>query len=142
MYNKQWCRAGAGLKLLAPVKNFTPEFFVFEMDDDTVISASSLHGVTDYDIKNIIKDIDRIIEEHPEVAKNFKKTTSKLVCPRWRKYNYFINRQGVLDFFSYTNCGDLYEYFMRDVIELMKENLDVVPEFTWGYSRLKTMKWW
>ena len=26
MYKKQWCRAGKGLKLLAHVKRFTPEF--------------------------------------------------------------------------------------------------------------------
>lgn len=141
MYKKQWCRAGAGLKLLAR-GCLTPEFFVFEMDDDTVIHAQYLHSITDYETSNIIKDIDRIIEEHPEVAKNFKKTTSKLVCPRWRKYSYFINRQGILDFFRYTSCGDLYEYFVKDVEKLMKENPGVVPEFKWGYRRLKTMKWW
>lgn len=141
MYNKQWCRAGAGLKLLAR-GCLTEEFLVFEMDDDTVIHAQYLHSITDYETSNIIKDIDRIIEEHPEVAKNFKKTTSKLVCPRWRKYSYLINRQGVFDFFKYTSCLGCIEYFIRDVEKLMAENPDVVPEFKNGYHRLRTMKWW
>lgn len=142
MYNKQWCRAGEGLKLLAPVKNFTPEFLVFEMDDDTVIRASSLHCPTDYMTKNIIKDIDRIIEEHPETANHFKKTTSKAVTYGHYKYTYLINRQGVFDFLKYTSCLGCIEFFIREVEKLTAENPDVVPELRWGYQRLKTMKWW
>lgn len=142
MYNKQWCRAGAGLKLLAHVKRFTPEFLVFEMDDDTVIEAGDLHCPTDYMTKNIIKDIDRIIEEHPETANGFKKTMSKTVTYGLYKYSYLINRQGVFDFFKYTSCLGCIEYFIRDVEKLMAENPDVVPEFKNGYHRLRTMKWW
>ena len=142
MYNKQWCRAGAGLKLLAPVKRFTQKFLIFEMDDDTVIDAGDFHCPTDYMTKNIIKDIDRIIEEHPETAKGFKKTTSKAVTYGHYSYTYLINRQGVFDFLKYTGCLGCIDFFIRDVEKLMKENPDVVPEFKCGYRRLKTMKWW
>lgn len=142
MYNKQWCRAGSGLKLLAHVKRFTPEFLVFEMDDNTVIEAGDLHCPTDYMTSNIIKDIDRIIEEHPETANGFKKTTSKVVTGGLHKYSYLINRQGVFDFIKYTSCSGCFDYFVEEVEKLMKNKPDVIPELKWGYRRLKTMKWW
>lgn len=142
MYKKQWCRAGAGLKLLAHVKRFTPEFLVFEMDDNTVIEAGDLHCQTDYMTSNIIKDIDRIIEEHPETAGGFKKMTSKTVTYGLYKYSYLINRRGVFDFIKYTSCSGCFDYFVREVEKLKKNEPSVIPEFKWGYIRLKTMKWW
>ena len=142
MYKKQWCRAGAGLKLLAHVKRFTPEFHVFEMDDNTVIEAGNLHNPTDYMTSNIIKDIDRIIEEHPETANGFKKTASKTVTGGLYKYSYLINRQGVFYFIKYTSCLGCFEYFVKEVEKLKKNEPSVIPELKWGYRRLKTMKWW